>query len=123
MVFLRRAVLAPALAALGACEGEVAERRPVPGADPERGLALVVDYGCHACHAIPGVNGPRGVMGPPLEGFGRRVMIVGSYPNTTDNLMRWIENPTRMIPSTAMPEMGVTTDEARDIAAYLHDLR
>jgi cytochrome c len=119
----QRTALAATLTALAACGGEPPDRQRMAGADPERGLALIVDHGCHACHAIPGVKGPEGVIGPPLDGFGRRVMIVGSLPNTPDNLMRWIIHPARMLPSTAMPEMGITREEARDIAAYLHELR
>jgi cytochrome c len=119
----RHVAAAAALAALAACGGEAPDGRRAAGADPERGLALIAEHGCHACHAIPGVQGPKGVIGPPLDDFGKRVMIVGSVPNTPENLTRWIAHPTRMLPSTAMPEMGLTEEEARDIAAYLHELR
>lgn len=119
----RRHVAAAALATLAACGGEVPDGRRAAGTDPERGLALIAEHGCPACHAIPGVKGPKGVIGPPLDGFGRRVMIVGSVPNTPENLTRWIAHPPRMLPSTAMPDMGLAEEEARDIAAYLHELR
>jgi cytochrome c1 len=38
-------------------------------------------------------------------------------------MIRWIENPPGIDPKTAMPNMGVTPRDARDIAAYLYTLR
>ena len=38
-------------------------------------------------------------------------------------MIRWIENPPAIDPKTAMPNMGVTVRDARDIAAYLYTLR
>jgi cytochrome c1 len=34
--------------------------------------------------------------------------------------MQWIEHPRAINPQTAMPELGVTPAQARDIAAYLY---
>jgi cytochrome c2 len=34
--------------------------------------------------------------------------------------MKWIEHPRAVNPKTAMPELGVTRTEARDMAAYLY---
>jgi cytochrome c1 len=44
-------------------------------------------------------------------------------PNTQENLMRWIMNPKEIDPQTAMPVLGVSTRDARDISAYLLTLR
>ena len=44
-------------------------------------------------------------------------------PNTPQNLIRWIQNPPAVDPLTAMPNVGVTQADARDIAAYLYTLR
>jgi cytochrome c1 len=38
-------------------------------------------------------------------------------------MMRWIRSPHRYDAQTAMPEMGVTERDARDIVAYLYTLR
>lgn len=38
-------------------------------------------------------------------------------------MMRWIEDPQGVDHLTAMPEMGVTPVDARDIAGYLYTLR
>jgi cytochrome c1 len=62
-------------------------------------------------------------VGPPLIYFSERTMIAGELPNSEDNLIHWIEHPREVEPKTAMPELGVTDRDARDIAAYLYTLR
>jgi cytochrome c len=89
----------------------------------EHGRQLIASYGCGACHMIPGVHAARGKVGPPLLFFGERTMIAGELPNTPANLETWIENPKQVEPKTAMPNLGVKPDEARDMAAYLYTLR
>ncbi|HEY3704400.1 MAG TPA: c-type cytochrome [Terracidiphilus sp.] len=89
----------------------------------EHGRQLISNYGCGACHMIPGVRGARGKVGPPLLNLSQRTMIAGELPNTPPNLTRWIQHPREVEPKTAMPELGVTQDEANDIAAYLYTLR
>ena len=92
-------------------------------ADPDRGRAAMKRYGCGSCHNIPGVRGARGLVGPPLGQVSQRVFIAGVLPNEPDNMIRWIENPPGIDSKTAMPNMGVTGRDARDIAAYLYTLR
>ncbi|WP_207916156.1 c-type cytochrome [Aquabacter spiritensis] len=96
--------------------------RQVADGDPARGHVLVRSYGCQTCHAIPGVAGVKGVVGPPLDRFARRAMIAGLVPNEPAVLLRWLENPPQISPRTAMPDMGVSRADARDIAAYLYSL-
>jgi cytochrome c1 len=106
-----------------ACTGEVngvPEPRDVPDGDVERGRTLIADYGCGTCHTIPGVPGADAMTGPPLPRFYQRTYIAGNLPNTLDNLIAWIVDPQAIEPGTAMPSLGVTQDEARDIAAYLY---
>jgi cytochrome c1 len=83
---------------------------------------LLFAFGCGACHIIPGVVGASGTIGPPLDGFGRRVYIAGKLPNRPENLLRWIQDPQGVEPGTAMPSLPVSDDEARHIAAYLYTL-
>jgi cytochrome c2 len=97
--------------------------QPVPGGSPQRGALELRQYGCGACHAIPGVPGARGAVGPPLAGFAGRAIVAGSLPNTPENLVRWIRDPQGIAPGTAMPNLGVSVADARDIAAYLYTLR
>ena len=95
---------------------------PVTG-DAAAGQAALYAYDCGVCHRIPGVRGANGLVGPPLEGFGKRVYIAGRFANNQDMLMRWILDPPALAPSTAMPAVGVDERDARDIAAYLLSLR
>jgi cytochrome c2 len=44
-------------------------------------------------------------------------------PNTDAQLQRWLVDPPALVPGTAMPAMGVTPADARDLAAYLRSLR
>lgn len=95
----------------------------IAGAHPERGRAAMARYGCGTCHAIPGVRGARGQVGPPLDRFGERALIAGQLPNRPAVLIGWLIDPPRLIPATGMPESGVTERDARDMAAYLYTLR
>ncbi len=93
------------------------------GGNPDRGPQLLRSYGCGTCHTISGVVGANGLVGPPLSGIAQRSYIAGVLPNAPDNLVRWIENPKAVDSLTAMPVVGVTPADARDIAAYLYTLR
>jgi cytochrome c len=113
------------LALLTACGPGDVERAAIAqtGGDPERGRAAIRRFGCQACHSVPGVRGPRGQVGPPLDGIGGRSFLAGQLPNTPTNMIRWIRAPQAVERGTAMPNLGVTEPEARDIAAYLYTLR
>lgn len=90
------------------------------GAHAERGPALMKSYGCATCHTIPGMENARGQVGPPLAQFGRRAFIAGVLSNNPDNLVKWLRSPQSVIPGNAMPNTGLTEEDARDIAAYLY---
>lgn len=51
--------------------------------------------------------------------WGRRSYIAGRLPNTPVLLTEWIVNPSRLVPGTPMPSMGVTQRDAQQMAAYL----
>jgi cytochrome c2 len=111
------------LLALPAAAQEVPPRDAVPGGEAEMGRLLIMEYGCGTCHTVPGIRGARGTVGPDLTSFGRRDFIAGSLPNTSDWLIRWLVAPSALAPDTAMPDMGVTPEEAEHMAAYLASLR
>jgi cytochrome c len=96
---------------------------PVQGGDPAHGPAVIEAYGCGACHTIPGVRNARGLVGPPLLWWSRRTFIAGEVPNTPENLVHWIRSPQTIEAHTAMPTLGLSEQEARDVAAYLYTLR
>ncbi|GIJ26404.1 hypothetical protein Vqi01_15660 [Micromonospora qiuiae] len=89
---------------------------------PERGAALIAQYGCGSCHTIPGIDRADGLVGPPLIRFGSRSYIAGELVNNADNLRHWISDPQAVEPGTAMPNLGVSPLDAQDIAAYLYTL-
>ena len=95
----------------------------IPGANIERGKQLVMSHNCVACHTIADLPDATGRVGPPLTGFAERVLIAGELPNEPNNLVRWIMNPSAVEPRTVMPNMGLTSDEARDVAGYLYTLK
>ena len=119
----RRLLLAAAVAA-GACrEGGGPPHNIVPGGDAARGRVAAGRYGCGSCHVIPGIPGARGRVGPPLTHFGDRSYVAGALPNEPASLVRWIRDPQDVEPGTAMPDLGVTEQDARDIAAYLYTIK
>lgn len=91
--------------------------------DPERGKLAIGQYACATCHVIPGIVGANAPVGPPLRNIGRREMIAGVLPNHPDAMVRWLRDPQSVNPRSAMPDLGVTERDARDIAAYLGTLR
>jgi cytochrome c1 len=93
------------------------------GGDARRGVQVIQQFGCGACHTIPGVTGANGLVAPPLLWWSRRTFIAGELPNTPENLVRWIRSPESVEPKTAMPALGLTDQQARDAAAYLYTLR
>ncbi len=92
----------------------------VVGGDPVRGKGLLVSHGCASCHVIPGIRAPQGRVGPQLHDLRRQMYIAGQIPNTPEDLVRWIQDPEALIPGTAMPSIGLTEQEARDMAAYIY---
>ena len=114
-----------ALAGVGASAALLAagcgggSHRSVPGASVSHGKQLVEYYGCGACHQISNIT-PQGKVGPSLVGYSSNRQIAGTLPNTTANLIRWIERPQQIAPHTTMPNLGIGPNGARDIAAYLY---
>jgi cytochrome c len=116
------------IAAISACSNLSSERVRAAyvttgGGDARAGRDDIRKYGCNACHTISGVAGARGLVGPPLDGIAAREYIAGEMPNTAANLMKWIQHPRQVEPHTVMPEMNVSEQDSRDIAAYLYTLR
>lgn len=106
------------LAAGAAAQALAASPRP-----EQRGRALLWQYQCGTCHAIPGVPASRGQLGPSLADWGSRSYIAGRLPNRPDVLVRWIVQPQALVPATPMPSMGVTPEDAEAMAAYLFSLQ
>ena len=110
---LGRAVLAATVAACGYADAS----------GVERGRQLLAQYQCGSCHSIPGVASAGGRVSSSLKGFGLRSYIAGRLANRPETLARWIEQPKALVPDTAMPSMGVSPADAREMAAYLLELK
>ena len=120
--------VASTLALVTSCGGSVSgdttrAAAEMTGGEPARGRAKMERYGCASCHTIPGVRGADSLVGPPLTKVAARTYVAGVLTNTPDNMIRWIKDPPGVDPLTAMPNLGVTDEDARDIASYLYTLK
>lgn len=93
------------------------------GGDAERGAAAIARLGCGACHEIPGISDARGLVGPPLTHMAKRAYIAGTIPNTPTNMILWLRWPQGLLPDSAMPNMGASLSDSRDMTAYLFTLQ
>jgi cytochrome c2 len=91
--------------------------------DPVRGKEAIERYGCTACHNIPGIPGPKGMVGPPLDHMASRANVVGKLPNNPQMMIKWLQNPPAYDPQGSMPNLGVTPGDSSDITAYLYTLK
>lgn len=96
---------------------------PSNGGSVQAGKFLIVKYKCGSCHTIPGIRNADGVFGPPLNFIASRSIIGGNFPNDPDTLAHWVMDPPSMKPATAMPKLGLSQSDARDVVAYLETLR
>ena len=90
--------------------------------NPRQGWETIQTYGCQSCHVIPGIPATHSYVGPPLTHWPNRSYIAGTLENTPENLVRWLRFPQEVEPETAMPDLGLTEEEARNISAYLYTL-
>jgi cytochrome c len=114
--------LACACLVLAGCYAK-SEQGPPNFGDAKRGMALIKHYGCGGCHLIPQIADAKGNVGPPLLHVGTRTYLAGFISNSPENMARWIQNPQKALPGNAMPQMGVTPQESRDITAFLYTLK
>ena len=77
-----------------------------------QGKQLFTDKGCYGCHTIGTAGTP---IAPDLRGTAQR------YPEAA--LTRWLLNPAAQEPTRHMPNLGLSEDEAKALAAYIASLR
>jgi cytochrome c len=112
------------LVALAACASD--DKRLVEdltGGDVSRGERAFRTYGCGSCHEVHGNFTAQGSVGPSFHDFPYQSYLPGGLPNTPVNLARWIQHPREVEPKTAMPDLHVTENDARDLSAYLYTMR
>jgi len=91
--------------------------------DLERGKVALQQYACVTCHVIPGIVAAIHPVGPSLQGIGARRYLAGIVPNTRENMVRWLRSPQAIDPGSAMPDLRVSEQDAKAIAAFLDTLR
>jgi cytochrome c2 len=91
--------------------------------DARHGAKLIALLGCGGCHSIDGVRDAVGNVGPPLTHVGTRVYLAGVLENSPRNMVAWLRHPQKFVPHNAMPDIGLNEADARDIAAYLYQLK
>jgi cytochrome c1 len=111
-----------ALFVLGGCDEAGVETGFADIGSARRGALYIEQFGCGSCHIVPGIAGARGLVGPPLDHMGKRVFIAGLLRNTPANMVTWLRDPQEIVPGNAMPNMGLSEEQARDITAYLYTL-
>jgi cytochrome c oxidase subunit II len=109
------------------------EEETPPGEDPELdraiGAELFISKGCSGCHAINGLEGANGAIGPNLTHLYSRKRFAGAVFELNDrNLRRWLRDPPAMKPMNpdngqGMPNLGLTEDEITQLIAYLETLK
>ena len=109
------------LSGCGRPSDSTVDRRTAGDAQP--GRQMLAAWGCGTCHTIPGVPRADGLVGPSLAGFGARAYVGGVLTNTPAHVAQWIQDPRGQSPRTAMPTLGVSESDARQMAAYLLTLR
>ncbi|HXS94588.1 MAG TPA: c-type cytochrome [Candidatus Limnocylindrales bacterium] len=90
------------------------------GGNVQRGMSAVSRFGCGSCHTIGGLSSAHGMVGPPLTGIRNRMYVAGMLPNNPGNIIQWIYDPKSVNPKTVMPKVGLSRQDATDIAAYLY---
>jgi len=104
-----------------------------PAATPTAGSAADTGAGlfaqCTRCHAIAGLAGAQGDIGPNLTHFASRSCFAGCIFETNDtNLRRWLRNPPAEKPMNpdngqGMPNLNLTEEAITQLIAYLNTLK
>lgn len=97
---------------------------PLLAGDLRRGERVYRDKGCIACHLMTGGIDTPQVTPDRLEA--RKLMLAVDLRHTRDRfepteLVPWILEPTYHKADAAMPNLGLTYQEARDVAAFIMD--
>lgn len=93
------------------------------GGDPNRGRAIIREQGCASCHTIPSIEGTQSNVGHSLEKIAGRTYIADVLENNLENMIRWLENPPAVDDKTAMPNLGLSEQDPRDVPGYLYTLK
>lgn len=90
------------------------------GGNPEHGKDLVGSIGCKGCHVIGDDVRMRQARGFSFD-IAPELTRAGSKLDP-DWIYAWIRNPRQYRPTTRMPNLRLTDQEAKDIVAYLRTM-
>jgi cytochrome c oxidase subunit 2 len=89
-----------------------------------QGRQIFSRQACIGCHTMKGVPVAVGKIGPDLSHVGsRRTIAAGLFPNTTENLRRWVAHAPDMKPGSLMPPMLLSDAELDALVAYLQSAK
>ncbi len=96
-----------------------------------QGQKLFSQGSCAGCHGIVGVNlksyeDPQAAnkIGPNLTHFGSRNLIAGGVlENTPENLSQWLHDPQTIKPGNDMPNLNLSDNDVKALAAYLESIK
>ena len=87
------------------------------------GKAVFMARQCSACHTIRG-TAADGSSGPDLTHVGSRQTIgAGLIDNSRGSLAAWIADPQTLKPGNNMPLVPLSSEELRQISAYMESLK
>ncbi len=79
---------------------------------------------CASCHAIEGLDGAAGVIGPNLTHLqSRKTFAAGLFKTNEADLKAWLDDPPSRKPGSQMPDVGLTEGEIDSLVAYLETLK
>jgi cytochrome c len=125
------AVVGTLIGAIGLIGCQSAPSRPpskpveLSGAAAE-GKEVFLSKGCVACHRAPNLPDAQGTLGPNLAGIGNPTAhpkIAAVVDNTPENMKRWLQEPQKVKPGSAMPSLGLTDAEAANLTAFLETFK
>ncbi len=89
---------------------------------PRAGEQVFMANQCASCHMIRGTSA-QGLVGPDLTHVAsRRTLASAEIRNTLAELRAWIADPQGIKPGTRMPNLGLSSTQYDEIAAYLETL-
>ncbi len=92
-------------------------------AEAAAGRAVFLAKPCAACHTIRGTPA-KGSTGPDLTHIGsRQTLGAGLLDVTRGTLAAWIADPQTLKPGNNMPLVPLSSDQLRQVSAYLESLR
>jgi len=91
--------------------------------DAAAGKAVFMAKPCAACHTIRGTSA-AGTSGPDLTHVAsRQTIAAGLLETTRGSLAAWIADPQTLKPGNNMPLVPLTSEQLRQVSAYMEELR